>query len=85
VVEESESPEKDLKLETEKPNARRMNPATSERSYTPEEVEFMNALAEFKRASGRMFPTCCEILDVLRSLGYDKREMSVERSGTMDF
>ena len=51
---------------------RRMNPATSERCYTLEEVEFMNALAEFKRASGRLFPTCSEILGVLRELGYEK-------------
>jgi len=32
----------------------------------------MNALAEFKRASGQKFPTCSEILNVLRSLGYEK-------------
>jgi hypothetical protein len=51
---------------------RRMYPATSERSYTSDEVEFMNALAEFKRISGRTFPTCSEILCVLRSLGYEK-------------
>jgi len=51
---------------------RRMNPTTSERTYTSDEVEFMNALAEFKRASGRTFPTCCEILGVLRRLGYEK-------------
>ena len=50
----------------------RVNPATSERHYTPDEVEFMNALAEFKRASGRLFPSCSEILDVLRKLGYEK-------------
>ena len=49
-----------------------MNPTTSERTYTSDEVEFMNALAEFKRASGRTFPTCCEILGVLRRLGYEK-------------
>ena len=54
------------------PKGRRMNPTTSERSYTPDEVEFMNALAAFKQASGRLFPTCSEILGVLRSLGYEK-------------
>ena len=53
-------------------NNRRMNPATSERNYTPDEVEFMNALAEFKRESGRTFPTCSEILGILRNLGYEK-------------
>lgn len=54
------------------PKHRQMNPTTSERYYSSDEVEFMNALAEFKQASGRLFPTCSEILGVLRSLGYEK-------------
>jgi hypothetical protein len=32
----------------------------------------MNALEEYKRASGRMFPTCSEVLEVIRKLGYQK-------------
>ena len=32
----------------------------------------MHALDAYKRASGRMFPTCREILEVVRSLGYAK-------------
>ena len=66
----SETPQ----LAATKANSRRMNPATSERCYTADEVEFMNALAEFKRASGRTFPTCSEILRILRYLGYEKIE-----------
>ena len=30
----------------------------------------MLALDDYKRASGRMFPTCSEILEVIRNLGY---------------
>ncbi len=30
----------------------------------------MNALDDYKRSSGRMFPTCSEVLEVVRSLGY---------------
>ena len=30
----------------------------------------MRAMDEYKRASGRMFPTCSEILEVLTKLGY---------------
>ena len=30
----------------------------------------MRAMDEYKRASGRMFPTCSEILEVLSNLGY---------------
>jgi hypothetical protein len=38
------------------------------------EIEFMHALDEYKRSSGRMFPTCSEILEVLMKLGYRKVE-----------
>lgn len=57
----------------EKVNRRRqIDPTTCERDYSVEEVEFMNALDEYKRKNGRMFPTCSEILEVVRSLGYAK-------------
>lgn len=49
---------------------RLIDPTTCERDYRPEEVEFMQALERYKRSSGRMFPTCSEILEVVRSLGY---------------
>lgn len=52
---------------------RQIDPTTCERDYSAEEVEFMNALDTYKRTSGRMFPTCSEILEVLRGLGYEKR------------
>ncbi len=59
----------------EKVNRRRqIDPTTCEREYTDAEVEFMHALDQYKRASGRMFPTCSEILEVLRALGYEKIE-----------
>ena len=51
---------------------RQIDPTTCEREYTDDEVEFMQALDQYKRASGRMFPTCSEILEVLRNLGYQK-------------
>jgi hypothetical protein len=35
----------------------------------------MNALDEYKRVNGRMFPTCSEVLEVLKKLGYEKRPM----------
>ncbi len=49
---------------------RQIDPTTCERDYTDEEIEFMHALDEYKRLSGRMFPTCSEILEVVRKLGY---------------
>jgi hypothetical protein len=57
----------------EKVNRRRqIDPTTCERDYSPDEVEFMNAMNDYKRKSGRMFPTCSEILEVIRGLGYSK-------------
>ncbi len=52
---------------------RQIDPTTCERDYTVEEIEFMGALDEYKRRSGRMFPTCSEVLEVVRNLGYEKR------------
>jgi hypothetical protein len=51
---------------------RQIDPTTCERDYSNEEVEFMNAMDAYKRTSGRMFPTCSEILEVIRGLGYAK-------------
>ena len=49
---------------------RQIDPTTCERDYSGDEIEFMQALDEYKRNNGRMFPTCSEILEVVRSLGY---------------
>lgn len=49
---------------------RQIDPTTCERDYSSEEIEFMHALDAYKRSSGRMFPTCSEILEVIRGLGY---------------
>ena len=49
---------------------RQIDPTTCERDYTNDEIEFMNALDAYKRRSGRMFPTCSEILEVIRDMGY---------------
>lgn len=57
----------------EKVNRRRqIDPTTCERDYSDQEVEFMNALDAYKRSSGRMFPTCSEVLEVIRGIGYVK-------------
>lgn len=60
---------------TERPSGRQarrrlIDPTTCERDYGPEELEFMQALDRYKQTSGRVFPTCSEVLEVLRSLGY---------------
>ncbi len=40
--------------------------------YSPDEIEWMNALDQFKRDKQCPFPTCCEMLSVLVGLGYRK-------------
>jgi len=55
------------------PRRRQIDPTTCERDYSDDEIEFMSAMDVYKRSSGRMFPTCSEILEVLRALGYEKR------------
>ena len=53
---------------------RKIDPTTCERDYSSEEREFMKALDEYKRNQGRMFPTCSEILEVIRDLGYVQQD-----------
>ena len=51
---------------------RQIDPTTCERDYQPDEVEFMKAMDDYKRRSGRQFPTWSEVLEVVRDLGYRK-------------
>lgn len=70
--EQAAAPVKQTSLERrEKVQRRRqIDPTTCERDYSVAEVEFMNAMDDYKRTSGRMFPTCSEVLEVIRNLGY---------------
>ena len=62
-----------LKTERQKVKRRRqIDPTTCEREYSGAEIEFMHAMDEYKRSSGRMFPTNSEILEVLLKMGYRK-------------
>ncbi len=53
-----------------KQRRRHIDPTTCERDYNDQEIEFMRAMDDYKHASGRMFPTCSEVLEVVRKLGY---------------
>lgn len=55
-----------------KERRRRIDPTTFEKQYTPEELEFMNAMQQFKVRSGKTFPSFGDVLGVARSLGYEK-------------
>ncbi|QDT65433.1 hypothetical protein [Calycomorphotria hydatis] len=49
---------------------RQIDPTTCERDYNGEEIEFMRAMDDYKRRSGRQFPTWSEVLEVLVAMGY---------------
>ena len=53
---------------------RLIDPTTCERDYSGDEIEFMRAMDDYKRKSGRMFPTWSEVLEVVRGLGYTRQE-----------
>lgn len=81
------SPAKQRDEEAKRTQRRRqIDPTTCERDYSTDEIEFMKALDDYKRASGRMFPTCSEILEVFKSLGYVKiaRSETTEKSTPRD-
>lgn len=56
---------------------RQIDPTTCERDYSGDEVEFMQAMDNYKRKNGRMFPTCSEILEVIRDIGYVRRSSNI--------
>jgi hypothetical protein len=58
-----------------------VDPTTCEREYSKAELEFMQAMHEYKQKSGRMFPTWSEVLEVLRSLGYEKLSRTPSAAG----
>jgi len=51
---------------------RQVDPTTCERDYNDDEILFMKAMDQYKRANRRPFPTWSEVLEVLHSLGYRK-------------
>ena len=63
---------------------RQIDPTTCERDYSEEEIEFMQALDAYKRANGRMFPTCSEILEVIRDMGYVRMPRDLLREPASD-
>jgi len=61
-----------LPTRRKQPRRRQIDPTTCEREYNDSEIEFMQAIDAYKRSSGRMFPTCSEILEVIQNLGYQR-------------
>lgn len=64
-----------------KDRRRQIDPTTCERDYSNDEVEFMKAVDNYKRRTGRMFPSCGEVLEVVAELGYksDRKTKNMEQ------
>jgi hypothetical protein len=53
-----------------KERRKRIDPTTFEKQYTVDEIEFMNAVQQFKTRQGKSFPSHGDVLRVAISLGY---------------
>jgi hypothetical protein len=60
---------------------RYVDPTICEGKFAAAEQEFMQAMQEYKKRSGRMFPTWSEVLEVLQNLGYEKPTSEVAGKG----
>lgn len=60
---------------------RQVDPTTCEKDYSDEEIVFMKAMDQYKRANRRPFPTWSEVLEVLHALGYRKVEAATALPG----
>jgi hypothetical protein len=65
---------------------RYVDPTICVGEFAAAEQEFLQAMQEYKKRSGRMFPTWSEVLEVLQNLGYEKplREVAGERRSFTD-
>ena len=58
--------------ETSKDKSKRKVTAVKPDAMAPEVLEFIQAIDDYKRLNNRPFPNWSEILDVVKSLGYEK-------------
>jgi len=40
----------------------------------PDVLEFIQAIDDYKRANGRPFPSWSEVLEIIKTLGYERAE-----------
>ena len=55
-----------------KERRRRIDPTTFEKQYTDDELEFMNAMQQYKTRTGKPFPSHGDVLRIAAGLGYRK-------------
>lgn len=69
-----EKPRQSVERKPKAERRKRIDPTTFEKQYTPEELEFMSAMQQFKVQTGKAFPTHGEVLRVAEKLGYRKNK-----------
>ena len=52
--------------------SKKIDPTTSQKEYTNEQVVFMKAVELYQKKTNRKFLTTTEYLDIVKSLGYKK-------------
>ena len=67
---ENSTPAAEGERRTKTERRRQIDPTTCERDYSDDEISFMRAMDDYKRKSGRQFPTWSEVLEVLYHMGY---------------
>jgi hypothetical protein len=75
---ESTAPPVPKERRARKERRRRIDPTTFEKQYTDDELEFMNAMQQFKVQSCKSFPTHGDVLRVAHALGYRKVTAAVD-------
>jgi len=68
----SEAPHVPKERRARKERRRRIDPTTFEKQYTDDELEFMNAMQQFKVQTCKSFPSHGDVLRVAYTLGYRK-------------
>ncbi len=71
---EAPAPRPPAERRVKKERRRRIDPTTFEKQYTEDELEFMNAMQQFKVQSGKAFPSHGDVLRIAHELGYRKAD-----------
>ncbi len=61
------------------------HPTTSDIEYDKDDLEFQNAIQDWKRRNNRQFPTWREVLCVVKTLGYSKESSDAASVPRRDF
>jgi hypothetical protein len=73
-----------LERRARKERRKRIDPTTFEKQYTSDEIEFMNAVQQFKTRHCKSFPSHGDVLRVAISLGYRRPAKQDDDDSTAD-